>query len=180
MGPLLRISGAIDGLNAACAKVAEWMVLIAVLISAGNAFSRYLFSISSNAWLEIQWYLFGAMFMLGAALTLKLNEHVRVDLVYLALSPRRQLWIDLFGFLILFLPAMMILTWLSWPVFWNSFSSGEISGNAGGLPRWPVKLFLPLGFFLLTLQGLSELIKRAAALHGLRGLDTAEYKRPDQ
>jgi TRAP-type mannitol/chloroaromatic compound transport system permease small subunit len=180
MSYLLAFSAAIDRLNRGAAAVADWMVLAAVLISAGNALSRYAFSLSSNAWLEIQWYLFGALFMLGAAFTLKLNEHVRVDLVYLAMSPRRRIWMDLFGFVVLMLPATIVLLWLSWPVFWDSFVRGEHSNNAGGLPRWPLKLFLPLGFALLALQGLSETIKRIAILAGIQEPEDPDYKRPDQ
>ena len=132
---------------------------------------RYGFSDSSNAWLEIQWYLFAAMFMLGAPYTLRMNEHVRVDILYGSVSPRVQLWIDLLGGILFLMPATIIIGWMSWPIFVDSFVSGEVSNNAGGLIRWPVKLLLPLGFGLLALQGISEIIKRIAALTGHRALD---------
>ena len=163
---LLALSRAIDALNERLSWIADWLVFLSCLISAGNAFSRYAFSISSNAWLEIQWYMFGAVVMLGASYTLKRNEHVRVDIVYSNLSTRRQIGIDIFGGVLFLLPATLILTYLSWPVFYNSWVEGEISGNAGGLIRWPIKIFLPLGFALLSLQGISELIKRIAMLTG--------------
>jgi TRAP-type mannitol/chloroaromatic compound transport system permease small subunit len=154
-------------------------VLLSCLISAGNAFSRYAFGISSNAWLEIQWYMFGALVMLGASYTLKRNEHVRVDIVYSHVSTRRQIGIDIFGFILFMLPATLIMTYLSWPIFHNSWMLGEVSGNAGGLLRWPIKIFLPLGFALLTLQGISELIKRVAMLTGHMQADL-HYERPLQ
>src|SRR4026209_2147474 len=159
---LLGLSRAIDAMNQRIAFVADWLVLLSCLISAGNAFSRYAFNISSNAWLECQWYMFGAVGMLGASYTLKRNEHVRVDIVYANVSTRRQIGIDIFGFILFMLPATAIMPYLSWPIFHNSWMLGEVSGNAGGLLRWPIKIFLPLGFALLTLQGISELIKRIA------------------
>jgi TRAP-type mannitol/chloroaromatic compound transport system permease small subunit len=154
-------------------------MLIAVMISAGNAMIRYSFNISSNAWLEIQWYLFGAMVMLGAAYTLKMNEHVRVDVLYSHYGSKLRLWLDLIGGLVFLLPVTIIIGWLSWPLLANSFDLGETSGNPGGLIRWPARLMVPLGFFLLTLQGLSEIIKRAAALTGHIAV-TADYERPLQ
>jgi TRAP-type mannitol/chloroaromatic compound transport system permease small subunit len=179
MKPLLALSRAIDALNERLSWIADWLVFLSCLISAGNAFSRYAFSISSNAWLEIQWYMFGAVVMLGASYTLKRNEHVRVDIVYSNLSTRRQIGIDIFGGVLFLLPATLILTYLSWPVFYNSWVEGEISGNAGGLIRWPIKIFLPLGFALLSLQGISELIKRIAMLTGHMKADL-HYDRPLQ
>jgi len=176
---LLALSRAIDALNERLSWIADWLVFLSCLISAGNAFSRYAFSISSNAWLEIQWYMFGAVVMLGASYTLKRNEHVRVDIVYSNLSTRRQIGIDIFGGVLFLLPATLILTYLSWPVFYNSWVEGEISGNAGGLIRWPIKIFLPLGFALLSLQGISELIKRIAMLTGHMKADL-HYDRPLQ
>jgi TRAP-type mannitol/chloroaromatic compound transport system permease small subunit len=176
---LLGLSGLIDRLNARLGKIADWMVLLSCLISAGNAMIRYGVSMSSNAWLEIQWYMFGVMFMLGASYTLKRNEHVRVDIVYANVSDRVKLWIDLLGGILFLLPATTILAWLSWPIFYNSYLIGEMSNNAGGLLRWPVKVFLPLGFALLTLQGISEVIKRAAALKGIVQL-TPKYEKPLQ
>ena len=179
MKPLLALSRAIDALSERLSWIADWLVFLSCLISAGNAFSRYAFSISSNAWLEIQWYMFGAVVMLGASYTLRRNEHVRVDIVYSNLSTRRQIGIDIFGGVLFLLPATLILTYLSWPVFYNSWVEGEISGNAGGLIRWPIKIFLPLGFALLSLQGISELIKRIAMLTGHMKADL-HYDRPLQ
>jgi TRAP-type mannitol/chloroaromatic compound transport system permease small subunit len=179
MNSLLALSRAIDAVNHRLSYVADRLVLLSCLISAGNAFSRYAFSVSSNAWLEIQWYMFGALVMLGASYTLKRNEHVRVDIVYANLSTRRQILVDIVGGLLFMLPATLILTYLSWPVFHNSWAEGEISSNAGGLVRWPIKIFLPLGFALLSLQGISELIKRFAMLSGHMKADL-HYERPLQ
>jgi len=179
MNLLLRLSAGIDAVNARLGWIADWLVLLSCLISAGNAFSRYAFGISSNAWLEIQWYMFGALVMLGASYTLKKNEHVRVDIVYSNVSTRRQIGIDIFGFILFMLPATVIMTYLSWPIFHNSWLLGEVSGNAGGLLRWPIKIFLPVGFALLTLQGVSELIKRIAMLSGHMKADL-HYERPLQ
>jgi TRAP-type mannitol/chloroaromatic compound transport system permease small subunit len=175
----LALSDAIDAINERFGRLANWCVLLACLISAGNALVRYGLGFSSNAWLEIQWYLFAAMFMLGAPYTLKMNEHVRVDIVYGNVSPRIQLWIDLLGGILFLMPATIIIGWMSWPIFLDSFTSGEMSNNAGGLIRWPVKLMLPLGFGLLALQGLSEIIKRIAALTGHRAL-LPKYEKPVQ
>jgi len=175
----LGLSRRIDAMNERIAFIADWLVLLSCLISAGNAFSRYAFNLSSNAWLEIQWYMFGAVIMLGTSYTLKKNEHVRVDIVYTNVSTRRQIGIDIFGFILFMLPATIIMAYLSWPVFHNSWVEGEVSGNAGGLIRWPIKIFLPLGFALLSLQGLSELIKRLAMLTGHMKADL-HYERPLQ
>jgi TRAP-type mannitol/chloroaromatic compound transport system permease small subunit len=179
MNSLLAFSRAIDAVNQRLSYIADALVLLSCLISAGNAFSRYAFSVSSNAWLEIQWYMFGALVMLGASYTLKRNEHVRVDIVYANLSTRRQILVDIVGGLLFMLPATLILTYLSWPVFHNSWAEGEISSHAGGLVRWPIKIFLPLGFALLSLQGISELIKRFAMLSGHMKADL-HYERPLQ
>jgi TRAP-type mannitol/chloroaromatic compound transport system permease small subunit len=167
MGALLGFSRAVDRLNAWVAVVADYLVLLAVLISAGNAGVRYLFSYSSNAFLEIQWYMFAGMVMLGASYTLKLNEHVRVDVIYSSLSDRGRLWVDIVGIVLFLLPVVGFLVVLSVPFFTRSFLSGEMSMNAGGLILWPAKLMIPLGFILVLLQGLSELIKRVATLQGL-------------
>jgi TRAP-type mannitol/chloroaromatic compound transport system permease small subunit len=175
----LALSRGIDAMNERIAFVADWLVLLSCLISAGNAFSRYAFGLSSNAWLEIQWYMFGAVVMLGTSYTLKRNEHVRVDIVYANVSTRRQIGIDIFGFILFMLPATVIMTYLSWPIFHNSWAQGEISANAGGLIRWPVKILLPIGFFLLSLQGISELIKRIAMITGHMKADL-HYERPLQ
>jgi len=179
MQALLALSRVIDAVNEKLGWIADWLVLLSCLISAGNAFSRYAFSISSNAWLEIQWYMFGALVLLGASYTLKKNEHVRVDIVYSNISTRRQIWIDIFGGILFMMPATLILAYLSWPVFYNSWALGEISSNAGGLVRWPIKIFLPVGFALLSLQGVSELIKRCAMLTGHMKADL-HYERPLQ
>lgn len=179
MKALLALSRFIDAANERLSVIADWLVLLSCLISAGNAFSRYAFSISSNAWLEIQWYMFGALVLLGASYTLKRNEHVRVDIVYSNLSTRGQIWVDIFGAILFLLPATLILCYLSWPVFHNSWVENEMSGNAGGLIRWPIKIFLPLGFGLLSLQGISELIKRVAMLTGDMQADL-HYERPLQ
>ena len=179
MKGLLAFSRAVDALNYRLGNLAEWLVMLSCLISAGNAFSRYAFGISSNAWLEIQWYMFGALVMLGASYTLKKNEHVRVDIVYSNISTRKQIWVDIIGGIFFMLPATLFLAYLSWPVFYNSWALGEVSSNAGGLLRWPVKIFLPLGFALLSLQGISELIKRVAMLTGHMQADL-HYERPLQ
>ncbi len=179
MRALLFLSKTIDELNRRIGIAAAWCVLIACVISAGNATSRYIFSQSSNAWLEIQWYLFSGIFLLGAANTLRLNEHVRVDILYSHVSSRARLWIDIFGIIVFLLPATIIITKMTWPFFMEAWVRGEESSNAGGLLRWPVKLLLPAGFALVTLQGISELIKRVAALRGLIQIDT-RYDKPLQ
>ena len=179
MQSLLAVSRAIDWINARLGAVACWLVLIACLISAGNATSRYLFSESSNAWLEIQWYLFSGIFLLGASYTLKVNEHVRVDLVYAHVSPRTRLWIDVFGIICFLLPATIILTKMTWPFFYDAWLRNEDSNNAGGLIRWPVKLLMPVGFALLALQGVSEIIKRIAALEHVIDIEF-KYEKPLQ
>jgi TRAP-type mannitol/chloroaromatic compound transport system permease small subunit len=182
MGPLLAFSRGVDAVNAAFGRVADWMVLAACAISAGNAFMRYGLSVSSNAWLEVQWYLFAGMVMLGASYTLFRNEHVRVDVVFGSLPERARLWVDVLGILLFLLPAMALLAWMTWPFFVESWVRMEGSSNAGGLLRWPAKLLLPLGFALVTLQGLSELIKRIALLRGEapEAEVVTEYHRPEQ
>jgi TRAP-type mannitol/chloroaromatic compound transport system permease small subunit len=179
---LLAFSRTVDWVNAQFGKVADWCILLACAISAGNAFIRYGANYSSNAWLEVQWYLFAAVVMLGASYTLFRNEHVRVDLLYGALGERGRIWVDIFGIVFFLLPAMILLTYMTWPFALDSFTRNEGSPNAGGLLRWPVKMLLPLGFFMLTLQGLSELIKRAALLRGpVEGVEVVvEYQRPEQ
>ena len=167
MQNLLRISRAIDALNGRIGRALIWLVLVMALVSAGNATSRYLFNLSSNGWLELQWYLFSAVFLLCAGYTLLNDEHIRIDVVSSRLSRRAQVWIDIFGTVFFLLPVSIFIMWLSWPVFVNAWTSQEVSGNAGGLIRWPARLLVPLGFFLLSLQGLSELIKRVAFLRGL-------------
>lgn len=175
----LKLTRIIDGISDVAGTIAKWLVLLACLISAGNAIVRYLFSYSSNGLLEIQWYMFGGIVLLGAAQTLRLNEHVRVDLLYSNVSDRTRLWIDVVGFTIFLLPVMAYLTYLTWPFFYNSFRSQEVSMNAGGLILWPAKALLPVGFFLLFIQGIAELVKRIAALSGKLRLDT-HYEAPLQ
>ena len=163
---LLALARLIDALTERIGRIAIWLVLIATLISAGNALIRYLLGESSNAWLEIQWYLFGAMFLLGAGYTLKHNGHVRIDILYNRLGPRGQAWIDLAGGLLFLLPMAVLLAWLAWPMFHEAWLTHEMSPDAGGLLRWPVKLLLPVGFALLALQGVAEVIKRIGVLSG--------------
>ncbi len=164
---LLRLSGLIDALNERVGKLTYWLILAAVLISAGNAIARYSLNLSSNAWLEIQWYLFSAVFLFCAGYTLLHNQHVRIDVITARLSKRAQTWIDILGTLFFLLPMAIAIMWMSWPVFVDAYRSDEVSTNAGGLPVWPGRLMLPVGFLLLVLQGLSELIKRIAFLRGL-------------
>ncbi|MCO4888794.1 TRAP transporter small permease subunit [Cupriavidus sp. WGtm5] len=166
MSSLMRISRLIDAVNAFIGQWAKWLVLLAVLVCAGNAIIRYSFSISSNAWLELQWYMFAGVFLLGAPYTLRRDEHVRIDVVAGRFSERTQVWIDVFGILFFLLPISVIILWLSIPYFWLSYAGHEMSGNAGGLIRWPAKFLIVAGFALMILQGLSELIKRFAYLKG--------------
>ncbi len=179
MRTVLKLSALIDSLNSSIGRIAEYMVLFCCLISAGNAVSRYLFSYSSNALLEIQWYLFGFVVLMGASHTLQRNEHVRVDLIYGNVSERARLVIDTIGFLFFLIPAALYLAWMCWPFFALSWHQGEMSQNSGGLIRWPIKLVLVAGFLMLALQGISELIKRLAALSGRLTLDTS-YEKPLQ
>ncbi len=176
---MVNFSSAVDRLSKTIATLANWLVLASVLISALNAVARYALNLSSNAFLEIQWQLFGAVVLLGAADALRTNNHVRVDLIYGAVSPRVRLWIDIFGLTVFLIPVSAYLSWLSLPQFLMSFASGEASSNAGGLIVWPVKLLLPVGFGLLVLQGLSELLKRILALARANGA-VAAYERPLQ
>ena len=207
MGVLLKFSGWVDWINERLGRLANICVLLSCVVSAANAMIRYAFDLSSNAWLELQWYMFAVIVMLGASYTLQKNEHVRVDVVYMGLSERKQIWVDIIGGFLFLLPACVLLGWLAWPFFMQSVegyphlsadpqgfghwlgqmfdfltginSGAEMSSNAGGLIRWPVKLLLPLGFALIALQGVSEIIKRIAALKGLIHID-AKYERPEQ
>jgi TRAP-type mannitol/chloroaromatic compound transport system permease small subunit len=179
LGAALGFTRAIDWVNARFGTLANWCILISCLISAGNAMVRYGIGTSSNAWLEIQWYLFSAAFLLGASYTLKVNEHVRVDIAYAVIGERGRLWVDLIGIIFFLFPATTILAWMTWPFFLDAYMRGEMSGNAGGLIRWPVKILMPLGFVMLTLQGVSEMIKRIAALMGLYQVET-KYEKPLQ
>lgn len=174
MKVFLALARLIDALNERVGRAIGWLVLAAVLVSAGNATVRYSLNLSSNAWLEIQWYLFSAVFLLGAGYTLKKNEHVRIDVVAGRLSRRGQAWIDIIGGLLFLMPMAVIIMVLSWPMFTQSYIGHEISGDAGGLLRWPVKLLIPVGFALLVLQGVSEIIKRAAFLRGALPNDAGE------
>jgi TRAP-type mannitol/chloroaromatic compound transport system permease small subunit len=176
---LLKLSDWIDRLNEKFGVVANWLVLLACVISAGNAVSRYLFSESSNGWLEVQWYMFAGMVLLGGPYTLKMNEHVRVDLVYGMVSERTRIWIDIVCGVLFLMPICVILIYFTWPWFVESWRLGEESSNAGGLIRWPVKLVLPVGFALMLLQGISELIKRVAALEHVIEADF-KYEKPLQ
>jgi len=168
-----------DWVSTKLSKVAGWAVLAAALISAGNAVTRYGLDMSSNAWLEIQWYLFGTTVMLGAPLVLKLNEHVRVDIIYGKLRGKGPVFVDLFGLIFFLLPVMGLLTWLTWPFFWNMFVTKEMSGNIGGLIRWPARPAVPLGFGAMFLQGVAEIIKRVAYLNGSYAM-TTHYEKPVQ
>jgi TRAP-type mannitol/chloroaromatic compound transport system permease small subunit len=179
MRPLLALSNAIDLLNQKLGNICNLLVLLACLVSAGNAMIRYAFGYSSNAWLELQWYMFAIFVMFGASYTFKRNEHVRVELLYLMLSERAQLWLDLIGTLFFLIPSCLLLAYLSWPFFHQAYAVGEISSNAGGLVRWPIKFVIPAGFVMLALQGVSEVIKRIAALQGYVTID-AKYERPTQ
>ena len=167
MAPLLSLSRLIDMLSSWIGKLTMWLILATTLISAGNAIVRKAFDISSNGLLEIQWYLFAAVFMMGAGYGFLKNSHVRIDFISSRLSDRTRNWIDVCGILFVLFPFCILLIALSWPSFMGAYQSGEMSQNAGGLIRWPVYMLVPLGFGLLLLQGVSELIKRLAYLQGL-------------
>jgi TRAP-type mannitol/chloroaromatic compound transport system permease small subunit len=179
MKQLLAVAHAIDWITDRFGKVAAWAVILSCFISAGNAVIRYGFDISSNAFLEIQWYLFAACVMLGAAQVLRVNEHVRVDLIYSRLSGRGKVFVDLFGLIVFLVPVMVTMIWFAWPLFTRMFFSGEMSNNASGLIRWPAMLMLPLGFGLVLLQGVGEIIKRIGWLMHVYEMDT-HYERPLQ
>ena len=166
MSGLLALSRFIDAANNFIGKAVSWLILAAVLISAINATTRKLFNVSSNAWLEAQWYLFSAVFLIAAGYTLLNSEHVKVDLLYSRYSRRTQLLVEIFGTLVFLMPFCLITIYLSWPIVESKIASGETSNNTGGLVLWPVWLLIPIGFSLLTLQGVSELIKRIAILQG--------------
>lgn len=172
---LISISRFIDALNEKIGNAVSWALLAAVLICTGNALIRYTFNTSSNGWLEIQWYLFSAIFLLGSSATLRRNEHVRIDVISGRMSKRTQVWMDIFGFLFFLLPMTGLILYFAVPYAWGSINSQEMSSNAGGLIVWPAKLLIPVGFFLLTLQGISELIKRIGYLLGL--VDAREFEK---
>lgn len=179
MSFLLHISRGIDWLNSTVGKAVSWLTLLVVVVSAGNAVIRKVFSISSNAWLELQWYLFGAIFLLAAGFTFLNNEHVRVDVLAQRFSRKAQAYIEIAGVLLFLLPACSLVFWLSIPYFWQSFITNELSGNTGGLIRWPVKLLIPVGFGLLILAGISHLIKTIGFLMGRCEDPKAEVDRAD-
>ena len=171
----LAISALIDWLNGQVGKYVSWLILLAVIICSGNATVRYIFSNSSNAWLEVQWYLFAAVFLLGAGYTLLRNEHVRIDVVLGRFSRRTQVWVELFGTIFFLMPMALMIMWMSWPLVVEAYVRHEMSGDAGGLLRWPVKLMIPVGFGLLVLQGVSQFIKLIAFLTG-QGPDPHEQE----
>lgn len=164
---LLRLSRFIDAMNERLGHSLLWLILLAVFVSAGNALVRKLFQVSSNALLEIQWYMFAAVFLPGAGYALLKNAHVRIDILSSRFSPRTRNWIDVIGIVLFLIPLCLMLIGMSWPLVVNAWASGEMSQNAGGLVRWPVWLLLPLGMGVLLLQGLSELVKRVAFLRGI-------------
>ncbi len=167
MQALLKISRVVDAINSRIGQWSSWLILIAVLVSSGNAIVRKVFDVSSNGWLELQWYLFSAVFLLCGAYALLSHAHVRIDVVYGRWSRRTQRYIDIFGTVFFLLPIAIFIVYLSWPVFMNAFMNKEVSSNAGGLIVWPARLLLPVGFFLLVMQGFSELIKLIAILKGI-------------
>ncbi|MGE0350507.1 TRAP transporter small permease subunit [Hydrogenophaga sp.] len=179
MSLLLKISRLIDALAELIGKLAMWFILAATLISAGNAIVRKIFSVSSNSLLEVQWYLFAAVFMLGGGYAFLRNAHVRIDFVSGRFSARTRNWIDVAGIVIFLFPLCYMMMTLGWPLFERAWETGEMSSNAGGLIRWPVYGLIPLGFALLMLQGASELIKRFAFLTG-NGPDALSHTGPDE
>ncbi|WP_300454166.1 TRAP transporter small permease subunit [Accumulibacter sp.] len=178
MNGLLKLSRLIDGLTERVGKALIWLVLVVTLIAASNAVMRYTLNYSSNAFLEIQWYLFSAIFLFGAGYTLMRNEHVRIDLIAGRFSKRGQAMIDIFGIVFFLLPMAVAVMYLSWPIFLLALHNNEQSSNAGGLVVWPVRLLVPVGFFLLVIQGISELIKRIGFLQGLCPDPTAKEHKP--
>jgi TRAP-type mannitol/chloroaromatic compound transport system permease small subunit len=165
---LLKLSAGVDAFSNLVGKLIRWLVLASVLISAGNAIIRKVFNISSNGFLEIQWYLFAGVFLLGSGFAFMRNVHVRIDFISGKLSKRTNTLIDILGIVVFIIPLCLIMVWLSWPLFTTALTTGEMSQNAGGLIRWPAYLLMPLGFGLLFVQALSELVKRIAFLKGLR------------
>jgi TRAP-type mannitol/chloroaromatic compound transport system permease small subunit len=166
MKGLLQFSSFVDRVNERIGRWASWLTLLAVIVCTVNALVRYSVNMSSNAWLELQWYLNSGMFLLVAAYALKINAHVRIDVINGKLSPRAQAWIDVVGGLFFLLPACLIIAWYSWPSLVSSWQIQEMSSDHGGLIRWPVRLLIPVAFMLLSLQGVSEVIKRVAFLAG--------------
>lgn len=179
MNALLAFARLIDSITDKFGAVAKWAVIASCFISAANAIVRYTFDYSSNGFLEIQWYLFAACVMFGAAQVLRVNEHVRVDVLYGLYKGKTQVLIDIFGLIFFLLPVMAAMLYFSWPMFVGMYNSGEMSSNSGGLVRWPAMLTLPLGFSLMILQGLAEIIKRVGWLLGKYDMDI-HYERPVQ
>jgi TRAP-type mannitol/chloroaromatic compound transport system permease small subunit len=179
MERLLKFVDAVDRLSEHIGQALKWLVLASSLISAGTALVRYGLHTGSNALLEIQWYMFGAMFLLGAGYALKHEEHVRVDIFFSKMTPQTQAWVDVFGGILFLMPTAIIITFLSWHMVVNSISINEMSSDPGGLLRWPIKICIPLGFALLGLQGIADIIKKYAIARGLRGPGKA-YERPVQ
>ena len=167
MNGLMALSRGIDRVNTVIGRNVSWLILLAIFVSAINAIIRKAFSMSSNAWLELQWYLYGAAFLLAAAYTLLENEHIRIDILFGALSRRVQHWIELLGHIFFLMPMVLLTLWLTWPWLARSYRTGEMSMNAGGLMLWPAKALLFTGFLLLLLQGISEIIKKIAVMRGL-------------
>jgi TRAP-type mannitol/chloroaromatic compound transport system permease small subunit len=176
---LLAFADAVDRLTEQVGQTVKWLVLFSSVISAFNALMRYTIHYSSNAWLEIQWYMFGAMFLLAAGYALKYEEHVRVDIFFSKLTPKGQAWVDVFGGILFLMPMAVIIGWLAIPMVVNSYRIHEYSSDAGGLLRWPIKLMIPVGFGLLALQGVAEIIKKTAVALGIRSPGRA-YERPVQ
>jgi TRAP-type mannitol/chloroaromatic compound transport system permease small subunit len=166
MQSFLGLAKAIDRLNEFIGKSVMWLIFVAIIISAVNAVVRKAFNMSSNAWLEAQWYLFGAAFLLASAYTLKQNEHIRIDIFYGTRSRRGQHWIDLFGHVFFLLPFVVLMAWMLVPYAWQAFSIGQVSTNAGGLIIWPARALLAAGFILLSFQAVSEIIKKIAVMRG--------------
>lgn len=164
---LLSVARLIDRFNEAVGRAAAWLILVAVLVSTGNALVRYALHMGSNAWLELQWYLFAAVFLLGSAWTLRRNEHIRIDVVVGRFSPKVHAWIDIIGGIFFLLPMCAVILRSGVPFAIDAIRSGEVSTNAGGLIIWPAKILIPIGFVLLALQGCSEIVKRFAYLAGL-------------
>jgi TRAP-type mannitol/chloroaromatic compound transport system permease small subunit len=176
---LLAFADAVDWLSEHIGQALKWLVLFSALISAGTAMVRYGLHRGSNAWLEIQWYMFGAMFLLGAGYALKHGEHVRVDILFSKMSPRVQAWVDVVGGIVFLMPTAIIIAWMSLPMVANSIRINEYSSDPGGLLRWPIKIIIPIGFVLLALQGVSDIIQKIAVALGERGPGKA-YERPVQ
>lgn len=179
MRPLLAFADGVDWLTEQIGQWLKWLVLFSSLISAGNALVRYSLHTSSNAWLEIQWYMFGAMFMLAAGYALKHEEHVRVDVFFSKMTPQQQAWVDVIGGILFLMPMAVLIAWMAIPMVVNSYGITEYSSDAGGLLRWPIKIVIPLGFVLLAIQGVAEIIKKFAVATGVRAPGKL-YERPVQ